>query len=357
MAIDIAALVAPLSEDAPSGPDLAFDSERQQIEASFERSVSDGGGDSEDIDWRGTARLILAQAEKTRDLWLPIYLMRAAANAGDFAMVLDGAELLAGLLEERWADLHPQLEDYEFIGRKAPCESLTKHADFLAPLNRVTLIEHPRLGRYSGADFERFAREGASAANYGMFRALIDATEAPELQALLDRFDQLRAAIKRADAVLTEHAEGDTSTNFDPTYAAIDGLRAAVAAHVPGAAAADAGDGAQGDAGTAGPGLAFAAAGGPAFSGAINSRDDVIRALDAIGAYYARHEPNSPVPLVLRRARAWTTLDFLAVLQDIAPGSLDEAKRVLTSGRTNSDSAQDMDDSSGSTSGSSSSGW
>ena len=46
-------------------------------------------------------------------------------------------------------------------------------------------------------------------------------------------------------------------------------------------------------------------------------------------AYYARHEPASPVPLALKRARAWVTLDFLTVLQDIAPDSLSDARRVL----------------------------
>jgi hypothetical protein len=37
------------------------------------------------------------------------------------------------------------------------------------------------------------------------------------------------------------------------------------------------------------------------------------------------------VPFILRRAREWSTLDFMAVLEDIAPGSLDEAGRVLRS--------------------------
>jgi type VI secretion system protein ImpA len=55
--------------------------------------------------------------------------------------------------------------------------------------------------------------------------------------------------------------------------------------------------------------------------------------LDSITDYYARREPGSPVPLVLRRARDWVTLDFLSVLEDIAPNSLEEARRVLVTGR------------------------
>jgi type VI secretion system protein ImpA len=72
--------------------------------------------------------------------------------------------------------------------------------------------------------------------------------------------------------------------------------------------------------------------------GAINSREDVHRALDAIMAYYKKKEPGSPVPFALRRARDWVSLDFLSVLEDIAPNSLDEARRVLVNGRNDSGS-------------------
>lgn len=340
MALDIASLVAPLGEDAPSGPDLGFDSARQTIESAFERSVSDGGSQGDEIDWRGTIRLIVDQAGKTRDLWLAVYLMRAAAQSGNFEMVVDGAEWMAQLLEQRWADLHPQLEEYEFIGRKTPCESLTKKGDFLNPLANVVVIEHPRLGRYSGADIQRIAEEGANAPNYGMFRALIEATDVEVLQAVVARFDQLRSAITRTDMVMTEHASGDTSTNFEPTYEQIDALRKAVASQIPGyEAPVEAAPAQQEVAGFAASGFAAPVADGPGFSGGIKSRDDVVKALDAIALYYSRYEPASPVPLALRRAKEWISLDFLTILEDIAPGSLDEAKRVLLSGRTQSNSA------------------
>jgi len=70
--------------------------------------------------------------------------------------------------------------------------------------------------------------------------------------------------------------------------------------------------------------------GGGKLSGSVNSREDVIRALDAICDYYRRREPASPVPLALQRARDWVNKDYLAILRDIAPGGVDEANRVLT---------------------------
>ncbi|MFN3469837.1 MAG: ImpA family type VI secretion system protein [Novosphingobium sp.] len=335
MALDIAALVAPLSDEAPSGPDLSYDDARIEIEGAFERPVSDDGAET-DIDWRKVIDQILVQAEQTRDIWLPVYLIRAAVFARRFDLVVEAAQWLAALLEERWADLHPQLDEYGFIGRKSPCESLTRIVDFLGPLGRVPLLEHPRFGRFSGDDIERFAEQGSNADGFGPFRATLDATDAAQIDALVERFAALCTAFRRIDGVLTVNADGDTATNFKSTHEKLERLRKALVAVLPGQAAEAAEDTASSSqdaaastsAGASDAGFAPSPA-GAGFSGAVRNREDVVRALDAICLYYETAEPGSPVPLLLRRARAWTSLDFLSVLEDIAPGGMDEATRVL----------------------------
>ena len=336
MALDIAALIAPLSEEAPSGPDLSYDDLRVEIESVFERPVSDDGVEA-DTDWRKVIDQIIAQGAQTRDIWLPVYLIRAATFGRRFDLLVEAAEWLAALLEERWADLHPELSEYGFIGRKAPCESLTRISDFLGPLGRVPLIEHARFGRFTCDDIERFADQGASAEGYGPFRATLEATDPEEITAMVARFDALRTAVRRVDGVLTVNAEGDTATNFKPTYERLDRYRTALTAVLPGQAeSTDAGGNEDAVVGEGDAVAAFAgtASSGPAFSGSIRNRDDVLRALDAICAYYNAMEPGSPVPLLLRRAREWTGLDFMTVLEDLAPGGMEEAARVLQSRRT-----------------------
>ncbi|HEX7929563.1 MAG TPA: type VI secretion system ImpA family N-terminal domain-containing protein, partial [Sphingomicrobium sp.] len=302
---------------------------RQEIEGAFEKAASDNE-DSDDIDWRGTISLIEGEAARTRDIWLAIYLMRAGAKIGRLDTVEDGARLLAGLCENLWESVHPELSDYGFQGRKGPCESLTRFAEFLRPLRNVVLLEHPRLGSYTGADFDRFRVSGDSEDGYGMFRALLAETPEDDLQAVVDRLAGITDSIRRADTVMTANAEGDTSTNFQPTYEAIDSLRQGIASFMttPAIETADS------DAGGAVTGGSAALPSGPGFSGGINSREDVIKALDAISLYYKNREPGSPVPFALRRARDWVSLNFLQVLEDIAPNSMDEAKRVLGNGRT-----------------------
>ena len=92
-------------------------------------------------------------------------------------------------------------------------------------------------------------------------------------------------------------------------------------------------DGGNGN-GIAGAGSADAAPNGapaparPRGVGDIESREDVLRAIDAICAYYARHEPSSPVPLLLDRAKRLISKSFLEVLEDIAPESLVQVRQL-----------------------------
>lgn len=338
MTLDIPSLVAPLSEESPAGPDLSYHVERLEIEAAFEKSVSiDTDGDESPTDWLSIIALIVSQAERTRDLWLPVYLMRAAAHAKRFEVLVGGSELLAGLVEGLWPVVHPQLDEVGFIGRKALCESLTRIGDFLGPLNRVPLLEHPRLGRFSCADLIRFNKQGSGAEGFGMFRSLIEATPDVDLAVRLTQVESLQTALRRLDAVMSANAEGDTAPNFKPTHDLIEAIRGALARFVPGIGPPSEPIGA-GDGGTGPihgePTMLRATSGrGETFSGAVATREDVVLALDAICRYYAVHEPGSPVPLALGRARAWIGLDFMAVLQDIAPGSVDEAGLVLRGAR------------------------
>ena len=50
--------------------------------------------------------------------------------------------------------------------------------------------------------------------------------------------------------------------------------------------------------------------------------------IDKICAYYERHEPSSPVPLLLMRARRLVDKSFMEILQDLAPEGMGQARQV-----------------------------
>jgi type VI secretion system ImpA family protein len=333
--LDLEEMLAPVSEEEPAGPDLAYDHERGLIEQAFESSISiDTTGaavESAEVDWRDIIRRIDGQAARTKDIWLAVYLCRAGARSGQLDVIVTGAQYLAGLFEQYWDNVHPQIEEYGFQGRKGPCESLTRRPEFLAPLDRTALLAHPRLGSFSGADFERFRANAEGEDGYGLFRAALEDTAEEELTAIVGKLEAIEAAFREADRILTANAEGDTGANFQPTYDLLGQMRRAVLSFTSAPAQADA---AGDDDGYAEPGgEASAGGGGPRIGGRVETREDVIKALDAIADYYRRREPGSPVAVALQRAREWVNLDFMALLEDIAPGALDEAKRVLVSQR------------------------
>lgn len=316
--MDVEALLLPVAPDAPAGPDLSYDPGRQLIEQAFDSPP-------DEVDWGRTVLMIDAQTEATRDAWLATYLARAGAHAGDLEVVERGCLLLAGLFERFWDTLHPSLDEYGVEGRKGACEALVRVGGFLAPLRRVPLVRHPRLGVFAGADFVRFAEQGSDASGYGQFRAALADTPTDLLDEVADRLDRITLALERADAALSAHAEtaGHTGTNFRATYEALDEIARALAPY-RGRASEE-----------AEPGGASAIADGAATAvasngvGRLNGREDVARALDAVIDYYRRAEPTSPIPVALTRIKRWIAMDFLAILDDIAPGSLQEATSVL----------------------------
>jgi type VI secretion system protein ImpA len=329
MAVDVEALLAPVSDSNPVGEDLAYDSVRLDIEQAFERSASGSSANEGDVDWRSVLSLIEDQNKRTKDIWLAVYMIRAGAKMARLDVVDRGSAFLAGLLSAYWAQVHPQIDEYGFQGRKSPLESLTRIGEFLGPLKTIVLVSHPRLGQYTSNDLERFAVNGDSEDGYGMFRAAVAEMPEEELAAVRAQLDSIAANLRTADRVMTENSGSETSVNFLPTYDALAAIRRNLTFFMDGSETAEPAAVADDGAPPSSPVAAAPARG----SGAVESREDVIRALDAIADYYRRKEPSSPVPLALRRAREWVTLDFMAVIEDIAPNSVDDVRRILVSNR------------------------
>ncbi|NWD58193.1 type VI secretion system protein TssA, partial [Pseudomonas veronii] len=77
------------------------------------------------------------------------------------------------------------------------------------------------------------------------------------------------------------------------------------------------------------PSADFAAAPtAPRPSGDIANRDDVLRSLDKILAYYTRHEPSSPLPVLLNRAKHLVHADFAAIVRNLIPDGMSQFENL-----------------------------
>jgi type VI secretion system protein ImpA len=87
----------------------------------------------------------------------------------------------------------------------------------------------------------------------------------------------------------------------------------------------------------AGAGAADGAEGRPArqagaragLSGGIESRADALRAIDMVCEFLERTEPTNPAQLLLRRARKLVNKNFVELVRELAPESLNEVARVM----------------------------
>ena len=61
----------------------------------------------------------------------------------------------------------------------------------------------------------------------------------------------------------------------------------------------------------------------------IGSREDVIKLLGILCQYLEQNEPTNPVQFLLQRARRMMKMNFIELLQDIAPDGLGQAEKVV----------------------------
>ena len=104
---------------------------------------------------------------------------------------------------------------------------------------------------------------------------------------------------------------------------------------MPGAEDASSGDtpgdfdaGAE-DAGGGAPTVRRGGARGAGLTGSVETRDDALRAIDLVCDYLERTEPTNPAQFFLRRARKLVDKNFLELVRELAPESLEQVARIM----------------------------
>lgn len=334
---ELQTLWSDLSEQAPSGQDLEYDAEFLALERAAasrgERVVGDSVIAAEAPDWERVRDLALALQQRTRDLRVAVHLTRAWTCLQGLEGWGDGLALLRGLLEQQWASVHPQLDaedDDDPTARVNALLALADPQDALALLRGASFVRSPRLGRFSLRDL-RMADGTLKPSQEGDAVPTRVEIEACCLDCPVEELEATAATVRRAleDARAIDALLGERLGAAGPDLKALLGDLGELDRFVQSQWQARGG---QGDA-LAGAAAGTAAAGGtPAASaataGQIAGPEDVRRRLDEICDYYARHEPSSPLPLLLKRARRLVGCDFMVLLRDLAPSGVDELERV-----------------------------
>ncbi len=145
--IDVEALLAPISEESPSGESLRYSPVYDQIqEARRSDDLLDRGAWQREVkraDWDAVVKFAAeALAAKSKDLQIAAWLAEALAQTRALSGLALGLETVVGLLDRFWDSLYPEAEDGDLEFRAAPLEFLN---DRLAILVKEAPLTDPAL--------------------------------------------------------------------------------------------------------------------------------------------------------------------------------------------------------------------
>jgi type VI secretion system protein ImpA len=359
--LDLSPWLAPLEGANPSGENLRNDHRFHELERLMERRVevvrddrnAPAGQTQLPIDWAEVLRQAEALRGHGRDLRLLVIVARALANERGLAGLADGLTLIARNFEEHWETLHPDLRE-----GLPPREAALRRINALAQLENeqdgllgdlaAIIFFAPRgIGPVTGRDLERGmldARAVLAEAPGGLSEAerakiaadqdqLVSRVRAACLAAADQSADELAtlragasdavAALATLQAALAARiGEGETTPRLarflSRMLATLTHERAAAASPAPGGSAPQA-------VAAAGPASVAVAPTG-LMPDRLASREDVMRCLDLVIAFYDSTEPASPVPHLVRRVRRMVPMDFMQLMEELAPAGLKEFK-------------------------------
>lgn len=334
-------LLLPVGEAAPTGEDLEYDADFMALERAAapkaERAIGDTVKAAEEPDWDRVSNLAEALLARSKDLRVAVHLSTAWMRTGGLSGWANGLTLIRGLLEQYWDGVHPQLDADDDDDPTARVNSIVPLGDALSVLGyfrSTPFVQSPRLGRFSLRDL-RIANgtlkvgDGDNSEGQPTLTDIeaccMDCPES-ELVGSLEAVSLIMEHAKAIDAIFNDHvgtAGPDLKALLSDSYE----LKKFIGSH---AASRFPGEESVGDESgkTSGESAGATPRGVAAAGGRIQSPEDVRRRLDELCEYYARTEPSSPVPLLLRRAQRLVGLNFVDLMQDLAPGGISELRVV-----------------------------
>ncbi len=335
--IDFDVLLADVSPEEPSGPDLEYDPLFGEMERAAEGRPEQQFGDTvvsaEDADWKELRKAALSVLAQSKDMRAAAYLVQSLTHTDGLIGLGSGLALLRGLVEKFWDSIHPQLDPEDDLDPTIRVNILTSLCDQESMLHYVRLaplVSSKMLGRFSLRDIAIAAGDlpapdpDTPPPDITAIDAAFMDCELEDLQATSQAVAEGMGDVQALEAFVTDKVGASQAASLGDLVQALKEAQHVLAEQLVRRGVSVEQEGAEAGNGAAdsGPG------GGPALAGEVRSRDDVIRALDKIIDYYQRYEPSSPVPLLVQRAKRLVAKDFMEILQDIVPESITQAQNI-----------------------------
>lgn len=366
--LDLAPWLTPIDGANPSGEDLRNDPRFHEIERLMQPRIDVVRDERNNpvsqtkvpVDWADILDRAEALRAHGRDLRLLVIVARAMGNERGPEGLSAGLTLIARTLEEHWDTLHPELRaaatprDAALRRINALLQLQNPDDGLLGDLRTGAAFVARGLGPVTGQDLERGTLDSRTVLN-----ETAPGMNERERAAFVAEHDQLVNRVRASCAALADQSPTELASLADglrAATAALDAIEAALAAKVGGQvllpdlrktitrmlatlerAQAPAAD--PDPAPAAAPAAAVLGGAAPAVlgsppppaaapAGRLATRQEVMACLDQIIEFYDRTEPASPIPFLARRMRRMVPMDFLELMEDLAPSGLKEFRSL-----------------------------
>jgi type VI secretion system protein ImpA len=330
---DLQRLLAPVNAETPAGRDLDGTLELSALESAArepDEAAVQGVELEDERNWRAVRDQALALLEQSKDLRVAVLLARALLQVEGASGFCLAVSFVCELTQRYWPEVYPPVDaaDGDATTRINALQELVSSVS-LAQLRKAQIATLPGLGPVSvndvlAASASPLARPAQLLAAPSQVLAALERLGADEL---LERLTPMRAACEQMQQLIVFVREQTGHVLQLAPLTAAAGERAGVLDALLKIFAEQHARLAP----LALPTTALLAESAGALrteARAIEQRDDVIASLDRICAYYARVEPSSPVPLLLQRAKRLVSMDFLAIIRDLANEGLPQIATI-----------------------------
>ncbi len=333
--VDAQRLLDSISPDAPCGDDLEYDAAFLELErvaqGQPERQMGDAVLPAAPPEWRQVRDLCVELFKRSKDLRIANYFLQSAIALQGLPGLVQGLQLIRQLLAQYWDDLHPKLDaedDHDPTFRINALAGLNAEP-VIHLLWGMPLISSRAFGSINlraalnAAGLQRFASESLSSDQLG---AAFQDCEGEQLESCRTALNDAQGALLAIESEVNERVGSERGADLGAIKQLLRHAVQIVAEHAPqpGVASPVAAAGEHVDVTMSTPAVDAP----PRVAGEIGNRDDVLRSLDRILSYYARHEPSSPVPVLLSRAKSLVSADFATIVRNLIPDGFSQFEKL-----------------------------
>ena len=367
--IDFDKLLAPVSDESPSGSDVREDfsmespyfalKEAQGEARTAERKRREAFDEVPDTefhteDWEP----VLQQAEEilahqAKDLEVAAWYLEALLRRHGFAGLRDGLRLIRELVDRYWDGIFPRPDEDGAATIVAPIEALNGTLTF--PVSNIPLTGMESWGDWQYRQAQTLQdvppeelEDGA--VTLPLFDAAVSGTPLEFFRDLIDDLGRVQDELEQLTSLLEDRCGVDDS-GF-PVAPSINDVQTSVADVLQTVKTMTSGlnlefdevsEAAPDVAPAAGAVEAPASPGAPASGDVVTSREQAFRQIQQLADYFKKVEPHSPTAYLLEKAVRWGRYPFPRLMKELVQDepTLTELYRVMGIGAAAEDDFED----------------